>query len=96
MNKAEQETPCYEKTFKFRPNIIYSIYIYWYFQPSLTTVKRMALIPLPSRTDITSPVDYSESKKYSTIYQQVTFIQISYNTELKVNISHLQGSYCEC
>ena len=39
MNTTEKETPFSEKTIKFRSYIIY-----WSFQPSLTTIKRMTLI----------------------------------------------------
>ena len=45
VNKTEQETPFSEKPIKFRPRIVYIFFLS--FEPSPTTVKRMALISLP-------------------------------------------------
>ena len=44
VNKTEQETSFSEKTIQYGPHIVY---IFWSFQTSPTTVKRMALISLP-------------------------------------------------
>ena len=46
MNKTEQETPFSEESILLRPYIVAYI-IFWSFQPSPTTVKRMTLISLP-------------------------------------------------